>query len=147
MCFRAFGDVNVSGQEFSIPIGVMCVDEYTIREEHIAKHVGSGDVAVLSTPSMIAFMEKTSMKCVQQYLPEEYTTVGTLVNVRHLNPAPLGSTIRVESKLLAREGKKLVFEVRAYYRGMLLGEGFHERFIVHRERFIEKVRKLSEISK
>ncbi|MEM0469719.1 MAG: thioesterase family protein [Desulfurococcaceae archaeon] len=144
--FRLLGDVDVSGRDFDIPLNTVCVEEYTVKDEHAAKHVGTGDVAVLSTPSMIAFMEKTSMACVQQYLPPEYTTVGVLVNVKHLNPAPVGSTIRVESKLVAREGRRLVFEVKALLKETLIGEGIHERFIVHGKRFIERAKKIFEQS-
>jgi predicted thioesterase len=89
---------------------------------------------------MILFMERTSMRCAQQYLPEPYTTVGVSVNVRHLNPAPLGGVVRVVSRLVSVEGRRLVFEVKAYYRDMLVGEGIHERFIVNREKFAEKVK-------
>lgn len=129
---------------FRVPVGAICVEDYIVEEENIARHVGSGDVAVLSTPSMIAFMEETSMKCTQQYLPSEYTTVGVAVNVKHVNPAPLGSTVRVESKILSHEGRRIVYEVKAYYKGLLVGEGVHERFIVNREKFAEKVKRLLE---
>lgn len=132
----------MNGEAFEIPNNVYCVDEYLVAEEHIASHIGSGDVGVLSTPSMIAFMERTSMKCIQRYLPSEYTTVGTLVNIRHLNPAPIGATVRVESKLISRENRKLIFEVRAFHEDLVIGEGVHERFIVNKEKFLEKLRKI-----
>jgi predicted thioesterase len=112
-----------------------------VSEEYVAKHIGR-DISVLSTPAMILFMEKTSMKCVQQYLPEPYTTVGVAINVRHLNPAPLGGVVKVVSKLMIIEGRKLVFEVKAYYRDVLIGEGLHERFIVNREKFLERVKSI-----
>ncbi|MEM3913307.1 MAG: thioesterase family protein, partial [Desulfurococcaceae archaeon] len=110
-----------SSDQLEIPPNLTCTEEYVVKEEHVAKHVGSGDIGVLSTPSMIAFMERTSMKCVQQYLPQNYTTVGTLVNVRHLNPAPLGGIIKVESKLIAQDGRRLLFEVKAFYKNVLIG--------------------------
>lgn len=131
-----------SSDQLEIPPNLTCIEEYVVKEEHVAKHVGSGDIGVLSTPSMIAFMERTSMKCVQQYLPQNYTTVGTLVNVRHLNPAPLGGIIKVESKLIAQDGRRLLFQVKAFYKNVLIGEGQHERFIVHREKFAEKLRRI-----
>lgn len=131
-----------SNKVIDIPINLTCVEEHVLGDEYAAKHLGSGDVKVLSTPAMIAFMERTSMKCVQKYLSPEYTTVGTVVNVKHLNPAPTSGIVIVESKLIAREGRRLLFEVRAYYKDKLIGEGLHERFIVDREKFIEKLRKL-----
>ena len=128
--------------EIPIPVGVVCREEYYVGEEHAASHVGSGDVRVLSTPSMILFMEKTSMKCVEGYLPPGFTTVGTLVNVRHLNPAPVNDKILVESRILRVEGRKIVFEVKAVWRDVVIGEGVHERYVVNREKFLDKVRRI-----
>lgn len=115
--------------------------EYEIQEQHTAKFLGSGDVEVLSTPSMILFMENTARLSVEQKLPEGLTTVGTHVDVRHLRPAPLGVRVKIKVKLLRQEGRKLLFEVKAFWRDELIGEGIHERFIVDREKFLEKVKK------
>lgn len=131
--------------EISIPVGTVCREEYYVREEHAASHVGSGDVRVLSTPSMILFMERTSMKCVERYLPAGFTTVGTLVNVKHLNPAPINDRILVESRILRVEGRKIVFEVRAIWRDTVIGEGVHERYVVNKEKFLDKIRKAQSI--
>ena len=128
--------------EFNIPSNLACREEYLVSSEHAARHIGSGEVGVLSTPSMILFMERTSMKCIQEYLPLNYTTVGIVVNVRHLNPAPIGGVVRVESKLIQVDGRRLVFEVKAYYKDTLIGEGLHERFIVNKEKFLEKSKNL-----
>ncbi|ADV64889.1 thioesterase family protein [Desulfurococcus mucosus] len=126
----------------SIEPGLYCEEEYLVEEHHIASHVGSGEVQVLSTPSMIAFMERTALRCVEPRLPEGYTTVGTMVNIKHLNPAPRGARVRVSAKLISVDGRRLLFEVKAYWNNMLLGEGTHERFIVNREKFIEKVKSM-----
>lgn len=127
---------------FNIPINVTCIEEYTVREEHIATHI-NGNNGVLSTPSMISFMEKTSMNCIQRYIPNEYTTVGFLVNVKHLNPAPLSSTLKVQVRIVSIEGRKIVLEVRAYLGETVIGEGVHERYIVNKEKFIEKLKKMA----
>ncbi len=128
--------------ERSIPVGFICRREYHVGKEHAAKHVGSGDVEVLSTPSMILFMEMTALKCVEDYLPPGYTTVGTAVNVKHLNPAPVDDHIVIEARVASVEGRKIVFEVKALWRDLVIGEGTHERYIVNREKFLNKVRNL-----
>jgi len=127
-----------------IPEGLVCRDEYIVTDEYTAKHIGSGEVEVLATPAMILFMERTALLCVQRYLPENLTTVGTLVNVKHVNPVPKNEKVVVEAKLIKIEGRKLTFEVRASWKDLLIGEGIHERFIVDRQRFAEKVRRLLE---
>ena len=122
--------------------GFTCIKVFTVGDEHVAKHIGSGDVEVLSTPSMIAFMERVAMECVQVFLPEGYTTVGTAVEVRHLNPAPKGVEVEVAAKLVEVEGRRLKFEVEARWGSVPVGKGVHERFIVERLKFLEKVKEL-----
>lgn len=124
----------------AISPGLTCTDEYVVLSEHAASHVGSGSVSVLSTPSMIAFMERTSLLCVQKLLPEGYTTVGTMVNVRHLRAVPVGERVRVISRVKSVEGRKILFEVEAYRGEELVGKGEHERYIVEVSKFLEKAR-------
>ena len=114
--------------------------EYVVEDQHIAKFLGSGDVEVLSTPAMILFMENTSRSSMEDILPKNLTTVGTHVNVRHLKPAPKGAKIRVVSKLVKQEGRRLLFEVKVFWGNDLIGEGTHERYIVDREKFLKKVK-------
>jgi predicted thioesterase len=47
-----------------------------------------GGDGVLSTPSMIALMERASIQAVQGYLPEGHTTVGFEVHVKHSGATP-----------------------------------------------------------
>ncbi len=107
-------------------------------------HIGSGRVRVLATPAMIAFMEQVAMECVEDLLPEGWTTVGTKVCIEHRAPAPLGSRVEVVARLERVEGRKLVFHVETRLGDKVIGEGVHERFIVNIERFLEKVKKMAE---
>lgn len=117
--------------------------EFTVKKEDSAEFLGSGEVSVLSTPAMIAMMENTARLAVEDKLPEGYTTVGVKVCVSHIAPAPIGARIRVVAKLMKQEGRKLVFEVKAYWRDIKIGEGIHERYIVNRERFLDKIKNRS----
>ncbi len=128
--------------QFNIPENLECKQTFIVKEEHTAKHIGSGTVEVLSTPSMIAFMEQASLQCVQKYLPKGYTTVGTRVDIRHLKPAPKGAKILVRTRLIKREGRRLIFEVTAIWGNVVIGEGSHERYIVDEHKFMEKLHKL-----
>ena len=129
--------------QFNIPQDLECTYTYVVREEHTAKHIGSGTVEVLSTPSMIAFMEHASLECIQKYLPKGYTTVGIRVDVKHLKPAPKEAEITVKTKLVKHDGRKLVFKVQALWGNMVIGEGVHERYIVNEKKFIEKLNELT----
>ncbi len=125
--------MNVTpGEKFSF--------KFKAGPEHSAKHVGSGDVDVLSTPSMILFMEEACRRFMDERLPEGETTVGTRVDVYHVKAAPTDSEIEVRGALLAVEGRKLVFWVEAWHGDQRIGYGVHERYVVNREAFINKLK-------
>lgn len=111
----------------------------TVEEHHLAAHVGSGDLRVLSTPSMIALMEEAAMRCVAPCLEESQTTVGGKIAVSHLKPTAHGRTISATATLTAVEGRKLQFTVTASDDEGIIGEGEHTRFIVDREKFMARL--------
>ena len=121
-------------------IGTKKVLEFKVEKELTAKFVGSGELEVLATPAMIAFMEKASCELVSHSLAEGETTVGTLVNVAHVRASLVGEIIAVESELIEIDRKRLVFDVKASSGEYVIGEGIHERFIVNSEKFMNKLR-------
>jgi predicted thioesterase len=119
--------------------GLTFTKEFVVQKDQIADFLGSGKVAVLSTPSMILMMEQTAMLSVKNQLAEGNITVGTHVNVSHLRAAKLGAKIKVDVKLQKIEKKHLTFSVVAYANGTKIGEGFHERHIVNKEKFLKRL--------
>jgi fluoroacetyl-CoA thioesterase len=124
-----------------IPVGTSLKRTMIVGEEHLASRVGSGGLDVYATPSMIAFMEGTALKAVQEFLPDTSSTVGTLINVKHVKASPLGATITGEAIVTEVDGRRLVYEVKAFDNSGLIGEGVHERFVVDSERFMAKLTK------
>ena len=107
-------------------------------DENSAETLGSGNVRVFATISMIGLMEKTCLESVLPYLEPGQDTVGTHVNVSHAKATPVGMKVWCESELVEMDRRRLVFRVAAYDERGLIGEGTHERFIIDKERFIEK---------
>ncbi|GAC1390989.1 MAG: thioesterase family protein [Ktedonobacteraceae bacterium] len=111
----------------------------TVVHENTAASVGAGGVEVFGTPMMIALMENASWQAVVNGLDEGQVTVGTVVDVRHLAATPLGQKVRAEAELIEVDGRRLVFKVEAYDERRKIGEGRHERAIVHLERFLSRL--------
>lgn len=109
-----------------------------VTENKTALSVGSGSLAVYATPSMLALIEKASCEALKGVLDEGETTVGTLLNVKHIAATPVGMQVSATSELIEREGRRLVFKVVANDECGVIGEGIHERFIVNSEKFIQK---------
>jgi predicted thioesterase len=102
--------------------------ERVVEGDLITTHVGGQ--GTFSTPAMIGLMEITSHRSLEGLLPEGHTTVGYEVHVRHLAPAPPGTTIVVTSRLTEVKGNKLYFDVECRQGDRLLGSGTHKRAIV-----------------
>jgi predicted thioesterase len=83
-----------------LEVGLTFKKDYLIKEEHAARHVGSGDIEVLSTPSMIRFMENAAMECVKPEFTQGQTTVGSAINIKHLSPVPTGEKLTVTAQLI-----------------------------------------------
>ena len=79
------------------------------------------------------------MECVQPKLEEGFGTVGTLVNVTHEAPTPVGGEVTISCFLRQVDGPRLGFAVEASDKGGIIGRGTHERFIINKARFQAKV--------
>jgi fluoroacetyl-CoA thioesterase len=118
----------------------MSIEEYfVVGEEHLAQHIGSGSVRVLATPWMIALMERVSHKLLSQNLADGFSSVGVSVEVQHIAPSPLGSTIKVRTEVAEIQGSLVIFEVNAWDEHEPIGRGRHKRAIIDLERFLAKV--------
>ena len=109
-----------------------------VTNSDTAKQAGSGDLEVFATPKMVALMEEASYKCIAPYLEEGSSSVGTLMNVKHLSATPVGMEVTAESEVIEVDGRRVVFSVKAYDEKGLIGEGTHERFIVYKDKFVAK---------
>ena len=109
-----------------------------VTENKTALSVGSGSLAVYATPSMLALIEMAACEALKGVLDEAETTVGTLLNVKHIAATPVGMQVSATAELIEREGRRLVFKVVANDECGVIGEGIHERFIVNSEKFIQK---------
>lgn len=111
-----------------------------VADEDTAIALRSGDVPVLGTPRLIGLCEEASMVAVADRLPAGSTTVGMRVQVDHLAPTHVGSTVAAEATLERVEGRRLTFTVSVSDHCGLVAAGKVTRVVVETERFLEKAR-------
>ena len=109
-----------------------------VAAEDTAEWMGSGNVPVLATPRVIAWMEAAAIAALRT-LPKGTTSVGTHIAVDHLAASHVGAEVRAEAEVRAVEERKIEFEVRAFAREELIADGTHTRVIVDRRRFLSGV--------
>ena len=119
-------------------IGMIGTATVTVTESNTAKAVGSGLLPVYSTPSMIALLEMAACNAIADSLDEGTSSVGTLLNIKHLAATPIGMNVTATATLTEVDGRRLVFDIKVHDEVSLIGEGTHERFIVFSEKFVAK---------
>lgn len=91
---------------------------------------------VFATGFLVGFLEWACLKCINPHLdwPREQT-VGTHIDVSHSAATLPGAEVTANVELVAVEGRKLVFTVRAHDGIDVIAEGRHERHVIDRARF------------
>lgn len=95
---------------------------------------------VFATGFMVGFLEWACIKAINPHLdwPHEQT-VGTHIDVTHQAATPPGLTVIANVELIAIEGKKLTFSVEAHDGVDVIAKGRHERYLIDKKKFDERL--------
>ena len=97
---------------------------------------------VFATGYMVGFLEWACIMAIKPHLdwPQEQS-VGTHIDVSHEAATPPGLTVTAKVELIAVEGKKLTFKVEAHDGVDVISKGRHERIIINKQKFDERVKR------
>ena len=111
--------------------GAERIEEFVVEDRLVTDVGGTIGVRVLSTPGMIAMMERCSSVLAYENLPEGKATVGFEVCVKHVAGAFEGAACEVRATLreIADE-RKLRFDVEVTEGERTIGVGTHERRVI-----------------
>jgi fluoroacetyl-CoA thioesterase len=105
--------------------------EFEVEGRLLTDVGGTIGASVLSTPGMIAMMERTAAMLVFEHMPEGSATVGFEVCVKHV--AGVGEGARCTARATLREvidDRKLRFDVEVTEGERTIGVGTHERRVI-----------------
>lgn len=111
---------------------------HTVTEADTARALGSGDLAVLGTPRVLAWCEEAT--CAALEFEPTQTSVGTRIDLEHLAASPVGAEVTATANVIHTDGRLVRFQVAALdASGTLLATGEIRRVIVDRERFLARI--------
>jgi fluoroacetyl-CoA thioesterase len=113
--------------------------EQVVGPEHAADRFENTGVTVLATPVLCHWFETAAVLAIAPQLEPGEATVGTRLTIEHLKATPLGMRVRVESRVVAVEGRRVPFDAQAVDEVELVARGSHERFVVDLARFLAAV--------
>ena len=112
--------------------GISREDDFTVEDRLVTDVGGTIGVRVLSTPGMIAMMERNAAMLAYAHLPEGSATVGFEVCIKHVAGAVEGARCTVSAVLReVVDDRKLRFDVEVREGDRTIGVGTHERRVIN----------------
>jgi fluoroacetyl-CoA thioesterase len=116
--------------------GIERSDEFEVADRLLTDVGGTIGAKVLSTPAMIAMMERNASILAFENLPDGKATVGFEVCVKHVATAAEGARCTVHARLEdVVDERKLRFAVEVREGERTIGVGTHERRVIDRTGF------------
>ena len=94
---------------------------------------------VFATGFLVGLLEWTCIQLLQPHLDPGEGSLGIEIDVAHTAATPAGMTVTVEAELIALEGAKSRFRVRAHDGIDEISAGEHARFIVKWDKFNARI--------
>ena len=112
---------------------------YVVNKDHLAKNIGSGELNVLSTPSLLAFIENTCMLKINETINSDQTSVGVKVELKHLKPSLENEIIECLIMNVSNLENKWLFDLEVKSKDKLIAVCQHTRYVVNKKDFMEKI--------
>ena len=127
----------------SLKVGIKYEHKFIIPKSKTVPNLYPESEEFKIMPEVFAtgFLEWACILAIKPHLdwPAEQS-VGTHINVSHEAATPVGLEVIANVELTKIEGKKLTFNVEARDGVDVISKGVHERFIINKEKFDNKVK-------
>ena len=127
-----------------VRVGLEAAVSFDVTDADTAMALGSGDVPVLATPRLLAWLEAASVACLAAYVQPGSTSVGTRVEVEHVAASPVGARVVARASVSYVDGRLVRFEAAAEHQvgdgpPTVIATGRITRVVVDRDRFLARL--------
>lgn len=122
-------------------IGMTAQTTFQVERPYTIDFAGDGMPEVLSTPSLINFMERTARLAIRPALEAGESSVGIELEIRHLAPTPPGHVVTCNARVIHVEDRIVTLQVEASDETELIARCMHKRAVIDKSRFAAKVAK------
>jgi len=123
-----------------IPLGAKGTFKLRVTPAHLANQFKDAMLPpVFATPMMITAMENAALNAIREFLDAGESAVGTSISVRHLAATPVGHDVTAQAEVTKVDGRYITFKVTARDEQEEIGAGTHERVVIDRARFGERL--------
>lgn len=127
----------------AVMVGMSGEVSHVVSDADTAVALSSGTADVLGTPRAVAWCEEATLRACESGVRDSDICVGTRVNLEHVQPTAVGSTVVATAEVVSVEGRIILFEVdlkRVDDEGTtLLAHGEITRVVLSREAFAARL--------
>src|SRR5262245_20234691 len=107
-------------------IGTTGEHQFIVEPQHAIDFADGHMPAVLATPWLIWFLEHAARSAILPLLDAGESTVGTVVEVRHLAATPVGQKVTCLARVVQVDGSAISFQLEARDSQEVIARGFHK---------------------
>lgn len=124
-----------------VQVGASATVAHHVTHTDTAAALGSGDLPVLATPRVLAWLEHATCEALGPALSDGRTSVGSRVRLEHLRPSAVGTAVQASAEVVAVDGRLVRFEVSLTHTedGQVAAHGEVTRIVVDAERFMARL--------
>jgi len=127
----------------AVMVGMTGSVSHVVTPDDTASALLSGDVDVLGTPRVVAWLEEATMAAVAPGVRESDVCVGTRVLLEHVQPSAVGHRVEATATVTAIDGRIITLEVDLTRHDddgdILLAHGEITRVVLSRQGFADRL--------
>ncbi len=112
---------------------------FTVDSSHTIKFGNLGVPEVLSTPTLVWYLEHSCREALLPLFESGEACVGVHIDIQHLAATPLGHKVQCRAKAIHVDGRIVTFQVEAQDELELIARGTHKRAVVDVQRFAKSL--------
>ena len=120
-------------------IGTVGEMKFVVGQEHVIDFATGGMPAVLSTPRLVALIERTARESLYPFLDDSERSVGGEIEIRHLAPTPIGQSVTITTRVIGADGRAVDFQFEVRDEHEVIARGLHKRGVINVESFAKRV--------
>jgi fluoroacetyl-CoA thioesterase len=111
----------------------------TAGPEDSAARVSALVPNVFGSPALLGFAEKVCGDLLAEHISPDETSVGTGFQFTHEAATPIGMKVTVDVRIVDVKGRRVTFEIEGHDEVDRICTGRHERVVVARDKFLQKL--------
>ena len=105
------------------------------KPEMAASRFHQNSPQVLSSPSLITFVQTTCADLMAPFLDKGEMVVSIRIELSHFASVPIGSELLVRAEIIKTRGSTIYFRIDAYDDSEMIASGYNDMYIVNEDRF------------